>query len=89
MPKSIISEPTMPGGIQIPADEQPIILLVEQTVGGYAKIATVISTDIPKIAQATPGDTIAFEEVSLETAHILYHEQQKRIQNVEGKLSRH
>ena len=38
-PKSIVSEPSMPGGIQIPADEQPIILLVEQTVGGYAKIA--------------------------------------------------
>jgi biotin-dependent carboxylase-like uncharacterized protein len=89
MPKSILSEPTMPGGIQIPADEQPIILLVEQTVGGYTKIATVISTDIPKVAQATPGDTIVFEEVSLETAHALYHEQQKRIQDIEEKLSRH
>jgi allophanate hydrolase subunit 2 len=79
----------MAGGIQIPADEQPIILLVEQTVGGYTKIATVISTDIPKVAQATPGDTIVFEEVSLETAHALYHEQQKRIQDIEEKLSHH
>ncbi|MBT8356642.1 MAG: biotin-dependent carboxyltransferase family protein, partial [Deltaproteobacteria bacterium] len=46
--KSIISEPSVPGGIQIPADGQPIILLMEQTVGGYAKIATVISTDLCK-----------------------------------------
>ncbi len=79
MPKSIVSEPSMPGGIQIPADEQPIILLVEQTVGGYAKIATVISTDIPKVAQATPGDTISFESIDLKTAHQIYHDEKKKL----------
>ncbi|MDH3883910.1 MAG: biotin-dependent carboxyltransferase family protein [Desulfobacterales bacterium] len=88
MPKSIISEPTMPGGVQIPADEQPIILMVEQTVGGYTKIVTVISVDLPKVAQATPGDTIRFERVLLETAHLLYQEQQKKIQDLEDRLSR-
>ena len=56
-PQSIISEPSVAGGIQIPADEQPIVLLVEQTVGGYTKIATVISSDLSGLAQATPGDT--------------------------------
>lgn len=45
----IHSEPTMPGNVQVPADGQPIILFAEQTVGGYAKIATVISTDLQKI----------------------------------------
>jgi len=87
MPKSIISEPTMPGGVQIPADEQPIILMVEQTVGGYTKIVTVISVDLPRVAQATPGDTIRFERVSLETAHALYQERQKTLWNIEAKLS--
>lgn len=87
MPKSIISEPTMPGGVQIPADEQPIILLVEQTVGGYTKIVTVISTDLPKVAQATPGDTIRFEKVTLETAHSLYQERQKLLYDMEERLS--
>ncbi|MGD8992386.1 MAG: biotin-dependent carboxyltransferase family protein [Desulfobacterales bacterium] len=87
MPKSIISEPTMPGGVQIPADEQPIILMVEQTVGGYTKIVTVISVDLPRVAQATPGDTIRFEKVSLETAHALYQEQQKKLQDIKAKLS--
>lgn len=72
MPKSIVSEPAVPGSIQIPPDEQPIILLVEQTVGGYAKIATIISTDLPRVAQATPGDTIGFEKVDIEQAHTLY-----------------
>lgn len=88
MPKSIISEPTMPGGVQIPADEQPIILMVEQTVGGYTKIVTVISVDLPKVAQATPGDTIRFEKVSLEAAHSLYQEQLKKMQDLEEILSR-
>ncbi len=78
MPKSIVSEPSIPGGIQIPADEQPIILLVEQTVGGYAKIATVISTDIPKLAQATPGDTVSFEKIDLAEAHRICLETQKK-----------
>ncbi len=87
MPKSIISEPSMPGGVQIPPDEQPIILLIEQTVGGYTKIVTVISTDLPKVAQATPGDTIRFEKVSLEQAHKLYQEQQKRLLDLENHLS--
>jgi len=88
MPKSIISEPTMPGGVQIPPDEQPIILMVEQSVGGYTKIVTVISVDLSKVAQATPGDTIRFERVSLETAHALYQEQQKTLQDLEDRIAR-
>jgi biotin-dependent carboxylase-like uncharacterized protein len=78
-PQSIISEPTMPGGIQVPADHQPIVLLVEQTVGGYTKIATVISTDIPRVAQATPGDTFRFVRVDLEEAHRIYRRQQEEL----------
>ncbi|MBC8443618.1 MAG: biotin-dependent carboxyltransferase [Deltaproteobacteria bacterium] len=85
-PKSIVSEPSMPGGIQIPADQQPIILLVEQTVGGYAKIATVISSDISKIAQATPGDTVRFEPTSLEETHRQYLRQVGRYQNIQKRM---
>ncbi|WP_051305246.1 5-oxoprolinase subunit C family protein [Desulfogranum mediterraneum] len=72
MPASIISEPSLPGGIQIPEGGDPIILLSEQTVGGYAKIATVISSDIGKLAQAMPGDRIRFQQVSVEQAHTIY-----------------
>jgi biotin-dependent carboxylase-like uncharacterized protein len=85
VPKSIISEPSVPGGVQIPADGQPIILMVEQTVGGYAKIATVISTDLCKIAQATPGDTIYFEQVTLEIAHTLYHNRKNLMKEIKEK----
>ena len=78
MPSSIISEPSMPGGIQVPADCQPIVLFVEQTVGGYTKIATVISSDLSRLAQAVPGDKVRFESVDLEIAHKIYREEAAR-----------
>ncbi|EKD37360.1 MAG: hypothetical protein ACD_75C01155G0001, partial [uncultured bacterium] len=70
-PSSIISESSLPGGVQIPPNGQPIILLAEQTVGGYTKIATVISSDLGLIGQAIPGNTIRFQRVDLETAYAL------------------
>lgn len=84
MPKSIISEPSLRGGVQIPEDGQPIILLAEQTVGGYTKIATVISTDIPKLAQAIPGDKISFKPVTLKQAHIIYKKRKKIMEKLQN-----
>ena len=52
----IISDGTAFGSIQIPGSGRPIILMADrQTTGGYVKIATVISVDLPLIAQALPG----------------------------------
>jgi allophanate hydrolase subunit 2 len=86
-PQSIISEPTIPGNVQLPADGQPIILLVEQTTGGYTKIATVISSDISKIAQAIPGNRVRFQRVSLEEAHRIIREQTLQQKQIEEQLS--
>jgi len=85
-PASIVSEPTMPGGIQIPADAQPIVLLVEQTVGGYSKIATVITPDIARLTQATPGDTVRFEKVDLALAHAIFRDTEKTLQEISVAL---
>ena len=85
--KSIISEPSLPGGVQIPPDGQAIILLVEQTVGGYTKIATVISADIPRVAQAKPGDKIRFQKVNLEAAHDAFKQQEQILQEIKDHLS--
>lgn len=61
----IISDGIVTGSVQIPAAGTPIIMMADhQTTGGYAKIATVISTDIRKIAQARPGTAIKFIPVS-------------------------
>ena len=80
--QSIVSEPTIAGSVQVPADHQPIVLFAEQTVGGYAKIATVISTDIQKIAQAVPGDRVQFEKVDLAAAHAACQEQEETLTRI-------
>lgn len=62
-------EGTALGGIQVPQDGQPIILGPDRPVtGGYAKIATVIAADFPRVAQALPGTPLRFEQVSLAEA---------------------
>lgn len=66
----IVSDGVAPGAIQVPANGQPIVLLADgQTVGGYPKIATVISADLPRLAHLRPGTRVRFESVNMETAH--------------------
>ena len=57
------------GAVQIPGDGLPIVLGPDgPATGGYAKIATVITADLPLVAQARPGDTLRFVETDLEHA---------------------
>ena len=72
--ESIISEGVVPGTIQIPGDGQPIIILGETVTGGYRKIATVISADLPLLGQLKPGDTINFRKVSMDEAYLAVRE---------------
>jgi biotin-dependent carboxylase-like uncharacterized protein len=66
----IISEGIALGAIQVPPDGQPIVLMRDrQTIGGYPKLGTVLSTDIEKIGQAMPGQKIQFHVSDIKTAH--------------------
>ena len=68
----ILSEPIAYGAIQLPRDGQPIVLLGErQTIGGYPKLGAVIPPDVWKLAQARPGTTVRFKEVSVEEAYMI------------------
>ena len=59
-------EGTAPGSIQVPGDGLPIVLGPDRPVtGGYPKIATVLSADLPLLAQARPGARIRFRETKL------------------------
>jgi allophanate hydrolase subunit 2 len=74
----MISEGVSLGAVQIAAGGLPIILFVEQqTTGGYAKIANVISADLHSLGQLRPRDEIRFEKVDFDTAQELLREQQE------------
>jgi antagonist of KipI len=65
------------GAVQITPAGLPIILFVEQqTTGGYAKIANIISADVSSLGQLRPRDEIRFEAVDWETARQLLIEQE-------------
>lgn len=65
----IVSDGVTPGVIQVPANGQPIVLLADgQTVGGYPKIATVITADLPRLAHLRPGTRVRFAAVTPEQA---------------------
>jgi antagonist of KipI len=76
----IVSDATPLGAVQVPANQQPILLMADrQTTGGYPKIAVVISADIPLAAQLLPGDTIGFSTVEVAEAQQILREQQRRL----------
>jgi len=77
--ESIISEGLISGAIQVPGDGKPIIILTEVVTGGYTKIATVISTDLTKVAQMKPGDRVRFEPISIEEAHRILRGQEEQL----------
>jgi biotin-dependent carboxylase-like uncharacterized protein len=83
----IISDAIALGSVQVPANGKPIVLLCDrQTVGGYAKIATVITVDIPVIAQCKMGDKVRFRAISVEAAQRLYRKQEKQYRAWRKKL---
>jgi allophanate hydrolase subunit 2 len=76
----IISDGIAFGAIQVPAHGKPIILLSDrQTTGGYAKIATVASVDIPKLVQCRIDDKVRFRAITVQEAQKLYLDEIKEL----------
>lgn len=88
-PTDIISDGISLGSIQVSSNGQPIIMLSDrQTTGGYAKIGTVISSDIPIIAQCKPGDEIRFQSITLAEAHKIYKKYCKNTIKFQKRINR-
>lgn len=76
----IVSDGIATGAIQVPGNGRPIILLADhQTTGGYPKMGTVISADIPRLGRMRPGDTMRFAAVTVEEAEAARRELEARI----------
>jgi len=84
----LISEAVAPGTIQVPPSGKPILLLGDcQTIGGYPKIAHVITVDLGIAAQLRAGDRVRFSEVSLADAHHLLLEREREFDRFRIGLS--
>jgi 5-oxoprolinase (ATP-hydrolysing) subunit C len=66
---NIVSDGTVDGSIQVPGSGAPIVLMPDRgTTGGYPKIATVISVDLGRLAQISPGTAFRFKAVGMAEA---------------------
>src|SRR5437762_4775817 len=84
----LISEAVAPGTVQVPPSGQPILLLGDcQTIGGYPKIAHVITLDLGIAAQLRAGDRVRFSEVSLGDAHRLLLQRERALERFRIGLS--
>ena len=88
--EEMLSEAVSFGTIQIPRSGQPIVLMADrQTVGGYPKIAEVISVDLWLLAQLCPGERLRFELVSLAQAQALCLQREQEIVTIGEAVAKH
>src|SRR5439155_4181001 len=84
----LISEAVVQGTIQVPPSGKPILLLGDcQTIGGYPKIAHVITVDLGIAAQLRAGDQVRFSEVSMADVHRLLLERERELERFRIGLS--
>lgn len=85
----IVSDGIAFGAIQIPGHGNPIIMMADrQTVGGYTKIANVISVDLCKLAQGKPGDKVRFKEVDIYEAHRILKKYEDEIFEIKDNINK-
>ena len=83
----IVTEPLVPGTVQVPANGKPIVMMRDaQTTGGYAKIGTVISADLHILAQSRPGTRIRFREVGVGEAQEILRRREKALKAIRAFL---
>ena len=84
---NIVSDGVVSGSIQVPGTGLPIVLMVDnQTTGGYPKIATVVSADLPVVGRRRPGRTMRFVAVDVLEAERLRRRQEAVIEEQISRL---
>lgn len=81
-PSNIVIDPGAPvGTIQVPSGVEPIVLAVDSpTIGGFARIACVISLDMARLAQIRALEPVRFVQVTAEDAAGFIKQQEEKIQ---------
>ena len=70
---NVLSDGLVPGCIQVTGTGEPVVLLMDcQTIGGFPKLATIITADLPRFVQSRPGSPVGFAAIDIDTAHHVY-----------------
>tara|TARA_Y100000816_G_scaffold285005_1_gene264088 strand:- start:82 stop:1026 length:945 start_codon:yes stop_codon:yes gene_type:complete len=84
---NIKSEGLIKGVIQVPGDGNPIIMLSDHgTIGGYPKIAVIISSDYDRLVQLPSGSKIKFQQIELSDAETLFKMYEMETQNLLNQI---
>jgi len=85
----IVSDALLPGAIQVPRSQKPIVMMKDaQTTGGYPKIAVVASADLDLLGQAKPNDEIRFSKITTTQAHQRIRRYRSLLEGLPTKLQK-
>ncbi len=85
--REIVSDGNATGCLQVPGDGQPMVLMPDRhTMGGYPKIATIITADLHRLGQALPGSVLRFEAVAPEQAEVAAWQLERAIEESIGSI---
>lgn len=78
-PNQYLSAAVTRGTLQLlPNGELMVLMADHQTIGGYANLGQIILVDLPRLAQASNQTSIHFMETTIDTAHKLYQQIEKK-----------
>jgi 5-oxoprolinase (ATP-hydrolysing) subunit C len=63
-----LSTPVAPGALQVAGGQLIVLGVACGTMGGYPRIAHLISADLDRLGQLRPGESIQFRLVTLDEA---------------------
>lgn len=68
-PSNVVDGPYPIGGVHVPSGARPIVVFRDAvTAGGYETVATIVSTDMDRLAQVRTNQTVRLQQVSLDRA---------------------
>lgn len=78
-PNQYLSAAVTRGTLQLlPNGELMVLMADHQTIGGYANLGQIILVDLPRLAQVSNQTSIHFMETTIDTAHKLYQQIEKK-----------
>jgi biotin-dependent carboxylase-like uncharacterized protein len=85
---NVLSDGVVPGCIQVPGIGKPLVLLMDcQTIGGYPKLATIITPDLPRLAQMKAGTAVTFVAIDVKEAQGLYREYRAWLDGIAQRIA--